>query len=37
MKINYEINWDVAYDVLIFTTLVMMIEAVIWLIARAVC
>ena len=37
MKINYSISWDVAYDVLIFTTLVMMIEAVIWLIVRAVC
>ena len=34
MKINYSINWDVVYDVLIFTTLVMMIEAVIWLIVR---
>lgn len=37
MKINYEINWDFAYDVLIFTTIVMLIEAVIWLIVRAVC
>lgn len=37
MKINYSINWDVAYDVLIFTTLAMMVEAVVWLIARTVC
>lgn len=37
MKINYSISLDVAYDVLIFTTLVMMIEAVIWLIVRCAC
>lgn len=31
MKINYEMDWNVAYDALILITIVMMIEAVIWL------
>lgn len=34
MKINYDIDWNVIYDVAIFTTIIMMIEAVIWLIVR---